>query len=332
LGCGFTNIITGIALDQLVRTLWKKGLAEATNKTVASEINTYLLFCFHYNLPAIPVTASVACKYVATLSVTHAYSSIKRYVSALGHLHKARGLVWNIPHDYHVYRVLQGVKRDKGGASFSKLHITPDILCKMAGVLNMGISEDLTFWAAALLAFYSFFRKSNVVPPSEDRFSSQKHLSMSDIKLIGEGAVVTVKWSKTIQFRERQLEIPIANSPLKILSFPDVWRVYAASTPGSLFSPAFRFRKGGNQVVATHHWFSQKLKVTLAAAGLEADKYSGHSFRSGGATFAFECGVPPLLIKMQGDWTSDAYLRYIRTDWNLKWEASKTMAARISET
>ena len=42
--------------------------------------------------------------------------------------------------------------------------------------------------------------------------------------------------------------------------------------------------------------------------GLEPAKYSGHSLRRGGATFAFQCGIPAEFIKMQGDWRSDAYL------------------------
>ena len=34
---------------------------------------------------------------------------------------------------------------------------------------------------------------------------------------------------------------------------------------------------------------------------LEADKYSGDTFKCGGATFTFISGAPPSLIKAQGD-------------------------------
>ena len=41
------------------------------------------------------------------------------------------------------------------------------------------------------------------------------------------------------------------------------------------------------------------------------DCCSGHSFRRGGATWAFSANVPSELIKEHGDWLSEAYLRYL---------------------
>jgi hypothetical protein len=48
--------------------------------------------------------------------------------------------------------------------------------------------------------------------------------------------------------------------------------------------------------------------------GLDPSRYSGHSFRRGGAiyTLAHRLGTDPLLIKRMGDdWSSDAYMDYI---------------------
>ena len=39
--------------------------------------------------------------------------------------------------------------------------------------------------------------------------------------------------------------------------------------------------------------------------------FTGHSFRRGGATWAFDTGVPGELIQICGDWASDAYKRYL---------------------
>ena len=38
---------------------------------------------------------------------------------------------------------------------------------------------------------------------------------------------------------------------------------------------------------------------------------TGHSFRRGGATWAFQAGIPGELIQICGDWASDAYKRYL---------------------
>ncbi len=39
--------------------------------------------------------------------------------------------------------------------------------------------------------------------------------------------------------------------------------------------------------------------------------YSSHSFRRGVVTFAFQSWVPARLIQVQGDWTNDAYTKYL---------------------
>ena len=57
---------------------------------------------------------------------------------------------------------------------------------------------------------------------------------------------------------------------------------------------------------------------------------SPHSFRRGGATFAFEAKVPSELIKAQGDWRSDCYLIYLEMTDRQKRAAATRMAAAIS--
>ena len=49
----------------------------------------------------------------------------------------------------------------------------------------------------------------------------------------------------------------------------------------------------------------------MGRAGFDAASFSGHSFRRGGASFAVQDGVLGELIKVVGDWTSDAYYKYM---------------------
>ena len=39
--------------------------------------------------------------------------------------------------------------------------------------------------------------------------------------------------------------------------------------------------------------------------------FSEHSFRRGGATWAFQSGVPGEMIQILGDWASDAYKKVL---------------------
>ena len=45
---------------------------------------------------------------------------------------------------------------------------------------------------------------------------------------------------------------------------------------------------------------------------------TGHSFRRGGATWAFQVGLPGEAIQDIGMWKSEAYLRYIEPSLNTK--------------
>ena len=70
--------------------------------------------------------------------------------------------------------------------------------------------------------------------------------------------------------------------------------------------PLFLFSITRRQTLTTF-LFVKFLRETLNLAGNNASQFTGHSFRCGGATFAFKIGIPGELIKYHGDWSSDAY-------------------------
>jgi len=49
----------------------------------------------------------------------------------------------------------------------------------------------------------------------------------------------------------------------------------------------------------------------VSVLGLDPNNFSPHSFRHGGATYAFQAGVPEHLTQIHGDWRSDAYKLYL---------------------
>ena len=90
----------------------------------------------------------------------------------------------------------------------SKLPITPRILADIFTLLDSSTSLDIVFWAVCLVAFFTFFRKSNLLAPSRACFDPERHLSRHHICFSEGGAVIQVNWSKAIQFSERVLRIP----------------------------------------------------------------------------------------------------------------------------
>ena len=55
-----------------------------------------------------------------------------------------------------------------------------------------------------------------------------------------------------------------------------------------------------------------------------------HSFRRGGATFAFRAGAPSEFIKAQGDWMSDAFLVYLVISPQDKTRILQSITARLA--
>ena len=60
-------------------------------------------------------------------------------------------------------------------------------------------------------------------------------------------------------------------------------------------------------------------------------QYSGHSFPHEGVTFALNCGVPGHYIKLQGDWLSNTYERYLDTSLQYKIIAVNMMSKSITQ-
>ena len=75
-----------------------------------------------------------------------------------------------------------------------------------------------------------------------------------------------------------------------------------------------------------------KLRDALNASGLPRKEYGTHSFRRGGASYAFQAGIPLELIKVLGDWKSNAVLLYLTVPLNIRIKASQQISQHISHT
>ena len=126
------------------------------------------------------------------------------------------------------------------------------------------------------------------------------------------------KWTKTIQNGERKLIVQIVRIPGSVLCPVTAYSKLVDLQRAKPQDPAFLFRSSPGHECVTQHTFAQVLRTAIDRVGLAGSLFSGHSFRRGGATTAFMANVPGELIKIQGDWASDAYLKYLEMDLNSK--------------
>jgi len=166
-----------------------------------------------------------------------------------------------------------------------------------------------------LLAFGACLQKANVTAKKENAFSGTGVMLKKSIRFEGRDKMrVMVSFSKTNQFSERTHETLIHEVPgLTAFCAVSVARRAMAlnQLPGGPDAPLLCHTKaGGQQVALTHSVFDHWLKTKLKTAGLQPERYSGHSFRRGAATLAFDQGVPRAMVKNWGDWASDAVDEY----------------------
>ena len=57
--------------------------------------------------------------------------------------------------------------------------------------------------------FFSFLRLSNILPHSVDKFDVSRHLCRTDVIFSDNMAVISVKWSKTMQDRRQVTTVTI---------------------------------------------------------------------------------------------------------------------------
>ena len=162
------------------------------------------------------------------------------------------------------------------------------------------------------------------------RFSTLLSICLGTTLASPEGSHLRVSWSKTIQFRERVLEIPFPFIPSPVLCpSRTLWLSLKLADNAQQTVSAFRYR-AGPRVVLAYSVFLTRMRSCLSSLGVDVSGFSGHSFRRGGASFAMECGVPCELIQAQGDWRSDAYRSYLHPSLGYRQRVAHTLGEAVS--
>ena len=319
-----------IVSDSLVQLRSQAAYAKGTYSNLRSQWRAYLRFTLYFGLKPVPASPSTVMMFAQFQSKTMTVASIKNYVAGIHTLHKYLGLPFPPLDDFYTSLFFKGLTKSNPHIPHQALPITPAILLKIYHKLNFADPFSSTLWCACLFAFFSFARKSNLLPPVSEGegFENSKHITRGHISVCKFGLLVTFTWSKTLQSGGCSLQITICAIPSPLSAFNNMISLF----PASVDSPAFLIPSILGLVPLTQSVFVDKLRTILFLLKLPAASYSGHSFRRGGASWAFHAGVPGELVKLLGDWRSDAYLRYLDTPLESRLSVSTSMAKHIVQT
>ena len=302
-----------LQLDREVERLQGLSLEDSTKKSYESHRKSYISFCEQFGFPPTPISPQQAARYVAFLSHRLAPVSIPKYLNIIRIMHLQTGLPDpEILLMFEVKTALVGFSKEKGSPPHRMKPITPNILLAIRQLLHFNKTEDVSFWATCLTVFFGFLRKSNLLAPSIKGFDPNKHLSRTCIRVTEWGYILALPWTKTIQRRERILEIPLVAVPgHPLCPVRALQQLLSFTLDASPLSPVFLRRDKGKLTPVLYGWFSDKLKSLLQVCLPDNEGYGTHSLRRGGATWALQCGVPTEVIRIMGDWHSDAYKAYL---------------------
>jgi len=313
--------------------------APATAKAIRTARRAYTAFCQEYGQwpePSTGITDAQLNCFVALLARRVKYATILNYVSlGVRTFHEEYGIPWAPTATRYTCRAtLKGIRRLKGDVKSQKLPITTEILRKIHSKLDHTAPNDILFWAAATISFFALLRKGQVAATTRTGAAADTHLlQRSDISRCKEARTwITLRHTKTVQYRERIINIPLPHiSGSRLCPTAALKRYLSVSSEarGILFQEYSA--SSATWVPYTYTHFIHRLRTCLSTIGIDPSAYAGHSFRRGGATNALLAGISIPAIKALGDWSSDAYLQYLDINTRLRTEAADKIVHAVRQ-
>jgi site-specific recombinase XerD len=264
-----------------------------TLRAYESDYKDFSAFCLKNNFSPLPADPKILSLYLTNLSKSSKFSTLKRRIASISIIHKLKGHYIDTKHPIIMENLL-GIKRLKGSNQKAKKPILINDLKKIINLineLNMMENRKLRDKALILIGFAGGFRRSELVA-----------LEHEDIEFVREGVKIFVKRSKTDQSGEGMTKaIPSFDNALycPVLNLQN-WIYELKTSKGKIFSIS-------DKSVALI------IKKYANLAGLDGDKYAGHSLRSGFATSTAESGAEERnIMAMTGHKTTQMVRRYIQ--------------------
>ena len=188
--------------------------------------------------------------------------------------------------------------------TFEKLQ---NIICCLASVCKNSF-EAVLFRTMFSVAFFGFFRVSELLGQEPSLRGGRKGIQREDINVLYPQAVIRLAGSKTDQQGKGHMVVLDHVSNHQTICPVMLLARYLELSPGSTGSLFVHL--DGSEV--TRYQFQSVLKKAADFLGWPTKGFSSHSFRIGAATTAAANGMQAEKLMEKGRWKSNAYRSYIR--------------------
>ena len=301
-------------LDLIASLFQSNAVTPKTMKIKDYQWVIFTNYCTLYHEDPIPASGDTLVRFSVYLIVQRNCSVpvVKNYLSTIRRYHK---LYLNI----EIPSPTQYLPLDfalRGGAKYLGRRVQQKypVTAHMLAALTMTLPTNSPFKTLYNLLFFGLPRAGNVIPDSKTTFSPLLHLTWRKVLMCNDGVILTLPVTKTIQCFERELRIPISSSPDRpqfcVLSGLTEMR-QLPGYPVGLDQPVFNVYNGQAWVPLSRKDLVTMLANQLEFFGLDSKMITPSGFRKGGMSHMLLCTGNLELLRLQGDWRSDCYKRYI---------------------
>tara|TARA_Y100000590_G_scaffold7282_1_gene9323 strand:- start:2012 stop:2926 length:915 start_codon:yes stop_codon:yes gene_type:complete len=288
-----TDLVTDVkSLEIETLKNLKSSKAINTLRAYKADYKDFAAFCIKNGFKPMPSEPKIITLYLTHLSKSSKFSTLKRRLASISVIHKLSGHYIDVKHPL-ITENLMGIKRILGSYQKAKKPILINELKSIINVIDNDKNEKNKFKnkALILLGFAGGFRRSELVA-----------VNYEDVDFVSEGIKIFVRRSKTDQSGEGMTKgIPYFSNKnyCPVVSLKN-WLDKSKIKSGKIFDISDK------SVALT-------VKKYAAIAGLDSNKYSGHSLRSGFATSTAELGAEERsIMAMTGHKTTQMVRRYIK--------------------
>lgn len=292
----------------------------ATRDLYDTGIRSYLKVCrLHQIEDPFPATVRTLTVFITALAFgEHSVRRVKdttiaKYLSSIRSWHVDLNAPTDVFGNEHVRFLLQGAANLFPLESSDKREpMTPQLLEQMLtqrAATNETLNTQLSLNAAFTLAFAAFLRMGEFTWPdthAHSRDFSRLHAAQKHVTFLTDHLLLTLPMSKTDK-GNKGITIPVAKIDGPLCPYAHM-KLLFDSRPYSPEAPLFALANGtfSRQTVIT------AMQRRIAAVGIPAHNYLGHSFRKGAAKAAAGAGILEEECKILGRWKGSAVKRYFR--------------------
>ena len=303
--------------------------APSTTKAYDHKFRVFVAFCCYSSVNLHFLSSEIILAFLEFLTFNKiSHSGIINFLSAVKTKLSNFGLDISCFQDPRIKVYNKAVLRNSHFNPNIKSIIDIQMLTRLVSqceTMHMGV----IFKAAILTSFFSFLRISNLVPHSMSSFDHMKQLARADV-IFAPGAHILVKWSKTLQYRNkiRIIKIPSlgSSSICPVAALQAILKLYS----GSPNSPLFQVKCSSRWVPLTDTRLRKFMGKLILTLGWAHKNLTFHSLRRSGATWAFNSNIPLHHIQSHGTWTSEAVWSYITQDHRASDMVATTFQQRLS--